>query len=301
MKREKISQALGNISSRHIEEAIEFSAKEGARHPQHTGVKVGALIAACFVLIVLIIPVINRFGLNAPLANIADGTSGQNTPPANIENGTSGQNTPSTNIQGNTPGVDTPQGGIEVNKPGTNTSPDDPLDNTLGVPPDDSGQNNPGQNDPGSLPSISVEYGSIEEAHDAIKYNTLCSNIVLDESGFSSINTIFSSSDSTESLFIKPRELLIHTSYDHGSFVDMVDYYVLFNKESVDESYVDGYVEQGLTKEINGVTVHYCLFESDGGMQGQAKFLYDGNLYVIDVKSSGTECTLDTYIDMVLK
>ncbi len=287
MKREKISQALGNISSRHVEEAIRFGTKEETNHSPRPWIKWGTLIAACFALIILIIPLVNRFGFDSPLTNIEDGTSTPNTPP--------------TNIQGNTPGIDTPQGGIEVNKPGTNTSPDDPSDNTPGVPPDDSGQNNPGQNDPGSLPPISIEYGSIEEAHDAIKYNTLCSNIVLDESGFSDITTIFPSSVGTEGLLINPQELLIHASYDRGSFVDMVDYYVLFNKESVDESYVGGYVEQGLTREINGVTVHYCLFESNGRMQGQAKFLYDGNLYVIDVKSSGTEHTLDTYIDMVLK
>ena len=94
---------------------------------------------------------------------------------------------------------------------------------------------------------------------------------------------------------------MIHSSYDYGEFIDMVDYNVLFNKASVDDSYIGGYVEQGLTKEINGVTVHYCLFESNGRMHGQAKFLHDGNLYVIDVKSSGTEHTLDTYLNMVLK
>lgn len=287
MKREKISQALGNISSRHIEEAIRFGTKEETNHSPRPWIKWGTLIAACFALIILIIPLINRFGLNAPLQNVTDHTS---------QNGDITGNT-----QNNKPGTNTLPNGDGNNKPGTNTSPDDPSDNTPGVPPDDSGQNNPGQDAPGSLPPISVEYGSIEEAHNAIKYNTLYSNIVLDESGFSSINTIFPSSSGTEGLLINPQELLIHASYDRGSFTDMVDYYVLFNKESVDESYVGGYVEQGLTREINGVTVHYCLFESNGRMQGQAKFLYDGNLYVIDVKSSGTEHTLDTYIDMVLK
>lgn len=295
MKREKISEALGNIGSRHIEEAVAFRAKEEARHPQNAWIKWASLAAACFALAILAVPIINHF--NAPLQNVMDNTWDQTGP---IED-------PPVNIQGNTPEKDTsqnddtgnnkPEGSIpSENDSGNNPENSGSEPNTPGDPSDD-----PGQNDPGSLPSISVEYGSIEEAHNAIKYNTLCSNIVLDESGFSSINTIFPSSSGTEGLLINPQELLIHTSYDRGGFTDMVDYYVLFNKESVDESYVDGYVEQGLTKEINGVTVHYCLFESDGGMQGQAKFLYDGNLYVIDVKSSGTECTLDTYIDMVLK
>lgn len=291
MKREKISQALGNISSRHIEEAIRFGVKEETNHSPRPWMKWGTLIAACFALIILIIPLINRFGLNAPLQNVTDHTS---------QNGDITGNT-----QNNKPGTNTSPNGDASNKPGTDISTDGGTqDNTPGqsTQPGDAGQNNPGQNDPGSLPPISFEYDSIEEAHSAIQYNTLYSKIVLDESGFGNITTIFPSSGGTEgNLPIKPNQLLIHTSYDNGDSVDMVDYYVLFDKESVDESYIGGYVEQGLTKEINGVTVHYCLFESNGRMQGQAKFLYDGNLYVIDVKSSGTEHTLDTYIDMVLK
>ena len=38
---------------------------------------------------------------------------------------------------------------------------------------------------------------------------------------------------------------------------DAVDYYILFDKDNVDDSYIGGYDEQGLTKIINGVTVHY--------------------------------------------
>ena len=47
------------------------------------------------------------------------------------------------------------------------------------------------------------------------------------------------------------------------------------------------------------MTVHYSLIQ-DGAMHGQAKFVYEGNLYVIDVNSWGNEYNLDTYIDMVL-
>ena len=291
MKREKISEALNNISSRYIEEAIEFSAKKEARQPQNTWIKWASLAAACIALAILAIPVINHF--NAPLQNVEGNTTQNGDVTGNIQN--------------NIPGTNTSPNGDGNNKPGTNTSPDDPSDNTPGVPPEnpgenDPGENDPGQNDPGSLPPISVEYDSIEEAHSAIQYNTLYSNLVPDESGFDNITTIFPSSVGTEgNLLVKPNQLLIHASYDNGDSIDMVDYYVLFNKESVDQSYIGGYVEQGLTKEINGVTVHYCLFESNGRMNGQAKFLYDGNLYVIDVKTNGDTYNLDTYVEMVLK
>ena len=91
---------------------------------------------------------------------------------------------------------------------------------------------------------------------------------------------------------------MIQASYANGELIDRVNYYIIFNKDSIDDSYIGGYEEQGLTKEINGITVHYSLIQ-DGAMHGQAKFIYEGNLYIIDVHSWGDEYNLDTYIDMV--
>ena len=91
----------------------------------------------------------------------------------------------------------------------------------------------------------------------------------------------------------------IRATYPNGDAADTVHYYVIFNKDSVEDSYVGGYEEQGLTREVGGVTVHYSMI-FDGATHGQAKFLYGGDLYVIDVISGGEEHTLDTYIGMVL-
>lgn len=290
MKREKISEALNNISSRYIEEAIEFSAKKEARQPQNAWIKWASLAAACVALAILIVPVINHF--NAPLQNVEGNTTPNGDVTGIIQN-----NTPETNTSPNDDANNKP--GNSENEPG---APDNDYGHVGKPGENDPGENDPGQNDPGSLPPISVEYNSIEEAHSAIQYNTLYSNLVPDESGFDNITTIFPSSVGTEgNLLVKPNQLIIHSSYDNGDSIDMVDYYVLFGKTSVDESYIGGYVEQGLTKEIKGVTVHYCLFESNGRMNGQAKFLYDGNLYVIDVKTNGDTYNLDTYVEMVLK
>lgn len=180
----------------------------------------------------------------------------------------------------------------------------------------------PLSNNPGSTAPLSRSYASIEEAHKALRKTTLYSKITLDTLNPSNISIIydFVAGDTaldnnvevdafggmlniagTEQLKIpKPRQLSIHTTYDNGKTIDMVDFYILFNQNSIDDSRIGGYVEQGLTKEINGITVHYSLID-DGAMHGHAKFLYEGNLYVIDVKSSGKVYTLDTYLNMVLK
>lgn len=176
----------------------------------------------------------------------------------------------------------------------------------------------PLSNIPGNTAPLSRSYASIEEAHKALGKSTLYSKITLDTLNPSDISIVydFVTGDAAIDNNIevdalggvigydqlnpqKPRQLAIHTAYDNGKTIDMVDFYILFNRKSVDDSRIGGYVEQGLTKEIGGVTVHYSLIE-DGAMHGHAKFLYEGNLYVIDVKSSGDVFTLDAYLNMVL-
>lgn len=149
---------------------------------------------------------------------------------------------------------------------------------------------------------VSIDYNSLDEAHDALGYETLYSKLNFDEANTNNISISYASieSDGIEQADLeKPLQLKISTSYPNGETTDRVDYYIIFNKNSVDDSYIAGYEEQGLTKEIGGITVHYSLIQ-DGAMHGQAKFLYEGNLYVIDVNSRGNAYNLDTYIDMVL-
>jgi len=174
------------------------------------------------------------------------------------------------------------------------------------------------QDIPQNTAPLTAHYVSLEQAHKALGKTTLYSKITLDTLNPSDISIVydfvadvpsfdediemdaFAGTVGTEQLKIpKPRQLSIHTAYDNGKIIDMVDFYILFNQDSIDDSRIGGYVEQGLTKEIGGVTVHYCLIE-DGAMHGHAKFLYEGNLYVIDVKSYGSVHTLDTYLHMVL-
>ena len=158
-------------------------------------------------------------------------------------------------------------------------------------------------------------FDSIEEMHNALGYDTLYANLDLDGSIDSDFSISYTSvqydddrydnrfpaqlgNDSQETLK-KPSQLLIRASYPNGDSTDRVNYYIIFGKDSVDDSYIGGYEEQGLTKEIDGITVHYSLIQ-DGAMHGQAKFIYEENLYVIDVCSWGDEYHLDTYVDKIL-
>ena len=154
-------------------------------------------------------------------------------------------------------------------------------------------------------PSVDI-YNSLDAVHDSLGYDTLYSNLDLDKTRTCNISissTIVTPSgvqaDGDLQMSIKkPSQLLIQASYSNGELIDRVNYYIIFNKNSIDDGYIGGYEEQGLTKEINGVTVHYSLIQ-DGAMHGQARFVYGGNLYIIDVHSWGDQYNLDAYLDMV--
>ncbi|MBQ8258932.1 MAG: hypothetical protein IJY97_05145 [Clostridia bacterium] len=79
-----------------------------------------------------------------------------------------------------------------------------------------------------------------------------------------------------------------------------VSYYILFGKDNVKKSYIGGYEEQRLRREINGITVHYSKIY-DGSYHSQAKFIYDGDLYVIDVTSKEDIHDIQNYIERILK
>ncbi len=78
-----------------------------------------------------------------------------------------------------------------------------------------------------------------------------------------------------------------------------VSYYILFGRDNVKKSYIGGYEEQKLRREIGGITVHYSKI-FDGSYHSQAKFIYNGDLYVIDVTSSEDIHDINDYIDKIL-
>lgn len=238
MKKETLSFSLGNISSKHIEEALEFEAK--ASPPKKSFVHWGALVAACFIFLACLVPVMQSIK--------SDPLMGGTTSPLS--------STPS------------------------QESMKDPSQTTDS----DNGQA------PGNTPPLSMDYSSIQAAHSALGFSTLYENISLNGSDQTNINIIYQSDFSKpdeEITLGTPREMLVQASYVTGDIIDMVDYYIIFGANSVDDSYIGGYSEQGRRKEIGGITVHYSAYESGSAVHAQAKFVYEGNLYVIHVKTLG--------------
>lgn len=79
-----------------------------------------------------------------------------------------------------------------------------------------------------------------------------------------------------------------------------VELYILFGRDDLDNSYIGGYEEQGLSTQYGDITVVYSLIQ-DPLMHGQAKFLYGGDLYVLDVQSTGDRHFLMKYLDILLE
>ena len=82
--------------------------------------------------------------------------------------------------------------------------------------------------------------------------------------------------------------------------VTSVKLYILFDCDSVEDSSIGGYEEQGLTQWYGDIVVHYSVIR-DPRPHGQAKFLYGGDLYVLDVVSSEAYSLLFRYMDLLLK
>ena len=139
-------------------------------------------------------------------------------------------------------------------------------------------------------------YETMSQVYDDLGYETLYTDLDLEGA---TISVSYQSDENGQAIVASPLQMLIRYSYTHETSTDKVDYYILFDRDHVDESYIGGYEEQGLTKDINGVTVHYSeIF--DGSYHTQAKFVYENNLYVIDIVST-ERIDLDFYLELLLK
>ena len=130
-----------------------------------------------------------------------------------------------------------------------------------------------------------VEYQALTEMNSSIGVETL----YLDQNikGIANISVRYYGD--------QPNQALIRTK--DGDIT--VNYYILFGINKVKDSYIGGYEEQKLRREINGITVHYSKIY-DGAYHSQAKFVYKGNLYVIDVTSSEDIHDIQSYIESIL-
>lgn len=248
MKKDNLSLALGNISSEHIEEAMRFEVEANRHSPKKSWTHLGALAAACFILLACLIPVMHSLEWNPPIV------------------GSTTKHPSSTPSQEST------------KNPSHTTAPDTPDDGKT----------------PGATPPLSVDYPTLEAAHAALGYTTLYENILLDNADYTDISIIYDaySSKPDESVggaFSTPRQMLIDTSFTDGKQIDQVEYYIIFGSNTVDDSYIGGYTEQNRKQEIGGITVHFSIYKSGDLLRSHAKFIYEGNLYVIHVTSHERE------------
>ena len=148
-----------------------------------------------------------------------------------------------------------------------------------------------GANAPGP---VSIQYESIAEMNEALGRETLYSDNNI-ENAFN-ISVSYTDDGTGNADLSHPNQALIRAS--DGDVT--VFYYVIFNRDSVDKSYVGGYEEQNLRREIGGVTVHYSKTFDGKYYENQAKFVYGGDLYVIDFISQEDTHDIMNYIEKVL-
>ena len=148
-----------------------------------------------------------------------------------------------------------------------------------------------GANAPGP---VSIQYDSIAEMNEALGRETLYSDDNI-ENAFN-ISVSYTDDGTGNADLSHPNQALIRAS--DGDVT--VFYYVIFNRDSVDKSYVGGYREQDLRREIGGVTVHYSKTFDGKYYENQAKFVYGGDLYVIDFISKEDTHDIMDYIESIL-
>lgn len=248
MKKDNLSLVLGNISSEHIEEAMRFEAEANRHSPKKSWTHLGALVAACFILLACLIPMMHSLEWDPPIV------------------GSTTKHPSSTPSQEST------------TNPSNTTAPDTPDDGKT----------------PGATPPLSVDYPTLEAAHGALGYATLYENLALDRSDTNDISVLYDFSyakpeDESIESFGSPRQMCIEASYTKGNILDQVEYYVIFGSNHVDDSYIGGYAEQNRQQKIGEVTVHYAVYKRGSTLYSHAKFVYEGNLYVIHIQSHGYE------------
>ena len=81
MKKENLSLVLENISSDHIEEAMHYEAEANRHSPKKSWTHWGALAAACFILLVCLIPVMHSLEWNPPIVGSTTKNPSFTTPP----------------------------------------------------------------------------------------------------------------------------------------------------------------------------------------------------------------------------
>ena len=134
---------------------------------------------------------------------------------------------------------------------------------------------------------ISINYDSLEDMNNSLSKESLYNNSTIDVSKgeLTNIAISFIADQEGKADMQKPTQARIDQKIADSN----IRYYILFGKTDIEDSYIAGYEEQNLSFVVNGITVHYSTVQYKATYESQAKFVYDGNIYVIDVTTPNAD------------
>lgn len=142
---------------------------------------------------------------------------------------------------------------------------------------------------------VAIEYDTVEQMNDALDRDTFYSTERIMSNGgeIDWIAVSYARDDKGNAVLEQPWQALIGQNLDDCR----IHYYVIFNRTDVNDSYIAGYVEQNLSVTINGIEIRYSNHERKGTHEGQAKFVRNGDLYVVHVFSGDKQVDIVSIIE----
>ncbi len=148
-------------------------------------------------------------------------------------------------------------------------------------------------------PRIEVRYESIFDAEKDLNYKTLFTNLNLEKSV---IYVTYKEKDDIAD-YSQPESLKISIDTSEGKLIGQVTLYTFFGKSSLD-GLVSEYTENVEEKKVFEHEIRFSERQNKGSYYIQARFLHDGNLYIIDVANMNPDKQvseiLDGYLEKIL-
>ena len=95
-----------------------------------------------------------------------------------------------------------------------------------------------------------MEYNDINEAHNQLGFDTLYAKLDYDVATTRKIMVSYKDDGAGNAVISEPTQLLIRQIYKNNNEAVNVNFYILFDKADVNDSYIGGYEEQGLSEEM---------------------------------------------------
>ncbi len=146
---------------------------------------------------------------------------------------------------------------------------------------------------------VDIKYNQISDAEMVMNYKTLYTNLNLDKPV---IYVTYRGKDGVAD-YSQPKSLKVSIDTSEGKLIEHVTLYTFFGKSSLD-GLVSEYTENVEEKKVFGYDIRFSKRQNKGSYYVQARFLYDGNLYIIDVANMNPDKPvskiLDSYLEKIL-